>query len=309
VFFGQAVRLRCGGAHILRYFMPTTLQIMEEDLIFPCARPPKPQLPPIIVDVLQSHPVRSAVTTLSSPLSTHTHSSETRGFLSSSQSLQSSLEKSSTQDLISSQKPGYFTEHPKQERQFAVDPRDHSKLKACWEAMLAKRCIAPHIINVLPFYLSSLFQNIQSYPSLDIPLPPNPYVAQEGGNLAQGTPRDDIRSDLFSGWETQSESGESCQSEGPGRVLSSWGSMHLAKKVQTVIGCKRAMWEEWEALHGEKSALPPVIRTLRLKEMPKNATQYTKTATRDEFELAWSNWEKCVAPLTFYPFTVLTSDK
>jgi hypothetical protein len=286
--------------------VPTTLQIIEEDLIFPCAHPPKPQLPPIIA--FQSQPVHSAGTTFSSPLSTPTHSSETRGFFSSSQSLQSLAEKCSTQDLTNTQNPSNFADALKQDREFSVGPRDHSKLKSCWEAMLAKRCIAPHIINVLPFYLASLFQNLQSHPSLHIPLPPNSYAAQEGGIPAQGEPGDDIHSELFSGWETQSESGESCESGGSGRVLSSWSSMHLAKNIRTVMACKRAMWEEWAALYGDKPALPPVIRTLRLKEMPKNTTQCTKTATRDEFELAWSSWEKCVAPLVFYPFPVLTSD-
>src|SRR5262245_49546362 len=39
--------------------------------------------------------------------------------------------------------------------QSIVDTRDHSRLKACWDAMLSKRFLTSQVVNVLPLYLSS----------------------------------------------------------------------------------------------------------------------------------------------------------
>jgi hypothetical protein len=180
-----------------------------------------------------------------------------------------------------------------------LDPRDHSNLKACWDAMLTNRFLASQLVNVLPFYLSSLFSNVQSRPSLQVPLPQSSTVAESDGDSDSVSfasscswrdggvdPEHSLRpvSGIYGGAERSAEPLR--------RMEPSWVCMHLAKSVRTVVACKAAMWTEWENLYGDTRALPPVTRTARPKEFPRDITRYAKTAARDQFEQAWCNWEK-----------------
>jgi hypothetical protein len=62
--------------------------------------------------------------------------------------------------------------------------RDHSRIRASWEAMLASRFLPPQLLPVLPFYLSSTFEVVHSYPLLQVDLPSNsvkPPATQDSG--------------------------------------------------------------------------------------------------------------------------------
>ncbi|KAJ7475936.1 hypothetical protein FB451DRAFT_1245281 [Mycena latifolia] len=59
-------------------------------------------------------------------------------------------------------------------------PQDHTRLKAAWDAMLARRFLAASVVTVLPFYLSSFFENVQAHPSLQISIPPSSSLTATG---------------------------------------------------------------------------------------------------------------------------------
>jgi hypothetical protein len=62
--------------------------------------------------------------------------------------------------------------------------------------------------------------------------------------------------------------------------------MHLAKTVQTVIGCKEAIWTEFEKLYCD--SLPLVV--VRPSEL--GQTRTPKRLLQEELEQAWLNWQK-----------------
>jgi hypothetical protein len=68
--------------------------------------------------------------------------------------------------------------------------------------------------------------------------------------------------------------------------MSSLASMHLARTVRTVIGCKENIWEAYKELFWEQLSDALVVRS------PKHKKNLDGSAGRDEFEIAWSNWER-----------------
>jgi hypothetical protein len=187
------------------------------------------------------------------------------------------------------------------------DPRDHTRLKACWEAMLAGRFLPQQLLAVLPFYLSSTFVNIQTLPSLQIVLPPNSISPTMDGapHGANGKPKfRGSNQDIFvdtesssgkSSLETNSDMKSCCSSTSPSSTASQGLSpplsrMHLAKTFQTVSGCKEALWVEYEKIFTD--SVSPVTRIPRPKEKPKDIDDLMSNAKRDEFEEVWSNWHR-----------------
>ena len=189
--------------------------------------------------------------------------------------------------------PSYLQQMPRlpsvPEVDFIADPRDHARLKAAWEAMLASRFLAPKLLAVLPFYLSSIFIDIQVQPPLKVQLPPN-----SGQQSTQRRSADSVSSDLSSSGCSNS-SGFSMESTRA--FVSSCATMHLARNVETVKGCKEAIWEEYEKLYST-DAMPAVTRTARPESA---AAQSAKPSARETFELQWSSWEKyvCLSSLSY----------
>ncbi|KAF7374822.1 Methyltransf-25 domain-containing protein [Mycena sanguinolenta] len=120
-------------------------------------------------------------------------------------------------------------------------PEDHTRLKTAWDAMLSRRFLAPSLITVLPFYLSSCFENVQTHHSLQIHLPPGS-KGPENESRSSGDSED--ADTLFDGnapslggdadmYSIYSKSTRSSQ-----RTIPFWGPMHLAKTVNTVSACK-----------------------------------------------------------------------
>jgi hypothetical protein len=180
--------------------------------------------------------------------------------------------------------PSYIDSHP----------QDHSKLKIAWDEMLSTRFLAPRVISVLPFYLSSTFVNIQTHAPLRIPMPPNSSLIGEAyppGKAWSGSFDADalFKFSSYSGQisvETNNDISSLRSRKISQRRLPSWSSMHLAKTVQTVIGCKEAIWTEFEKLYCD--SLPLVV----VRPSEPGQTRTPKRLLREEFEQAWLNWQK-----------------
>ncbi|THV07344.1 hypothetical protein K435DRAFT_742431 [Dendrothele bispora CBS 962.96] len=171
-------------------------------------------------------------------------------------------------------------------------PQDHSKLKAAWDAMLSNRWLAPRLITVLPFYLSSCFVNVRSHPSLQIPLPPNSSSSEQSSRTGSLDFDPSQQFELQRTTETggrRSDSDETIpqdlQNDSHKRLLL-WAPMHLARMVNTIQACKEAIYMEYDKLHSPE--LPPVaVKDGRLL--------VKKHAAREAFEREWSNWENDMA--------------
>jgi hypothetical protein len=275
------------------------LQVMEEDPIFPCAsRPSPPFLAPLRPSVSRLELPWALQDSLASPYldSSSTLWSEPRSLTSDDQtdvlSDKSTLSLKLVTPTNASPKspvgppPAYIEQTP--EADYAPDPRDHAKLKTAWEAMLSSRFLATKPLAVLPFYLSSIFVDVQLNPPLRVLLPPN-----SDTSLDQRQSADSVSSDRVSSHSPE----DFCSnlSDRPSLSLmesfaSSCTTMHLARNVETVKGCKEAIWEEYEKLYSAGS-MPAVTRSSR----PKSAAVLSaKPSARETFETEWSVWEKLV---------------
>lgn len=168
----------------------------------------------------------------------------------------------------------------------------HTKLKAAWDAMLSSRFLAPQLITVLPFYLSSTFVNVQTLSSLQISLPPSPHERRQTSLESQSSSEyDDTLFESPPSAERQSEdvdvfSLRSTQSS-QRTVPSQCAFMHLAKTVKTITACKEAIWTEYEKLYSGR--LPPVARTARLKD---GRLDRFRHSPREDFDSEWKKWER-----------------
>jgi hypothetical protein len=278
--------------------------MIEEDLIFPCG--PRPLR--ISTDVSHGGPIspRSPSSlTLSDgwPSQSQDHSSHS--------TLPNSPEASSPDITPLSTYLGSsstFTLGPTVPSDFDEHPRNHTKLKAAWDAMLSKRFLAAQVVTVLPFYLSSAFVDVRTQLSVQIPLPPNSITDKKKGGKLYSSARNnnsgqisvdlDIHSDLkmspgkATTADAKNDSNPSSRTQSqlkfPRRVPTC-PSMHLAKTVQTVIECKESIWFEYENLYGP--AVPQIAQTVRGKD---DIPPWHHHTAREDFERAWSNWEKYV---------------
>jgi hypothetical protein len=172
----------------------------------------------------------------------------------------------------------------------------------CWDSMLAKRFLSPQLVAVLPFYLSSIFSNVRSNPSLYIPLPRSSAIRCYVDPMEEESKskwRESINADIFFDLHMPGDTAvpdmtdvSSTSSHSQRTITSSWASMHLARAVQTILACKAALWSEWASLHGDNATVTPVVRTPRLKEAPRDLGEFCKDSMKAEFEQAWSNWRK-----------------
>jgi hypothetical protein len=69
--------------------------------------------------------------------------------------------------------------------------------------------------------------------------------------------------------------------------VSTWASMHLARTMRTVIGCKENMWEAYHELFSDQLLDQPVLPSAQDSQLVN-----PPDPVRDAFEIAWSNWER-----------------
>ncbi|KAG6910860.1 hypothetical protein DXG01_007177 [Tephrocybe rancida] len=190
------------------------------------------------------------------------------------------------------------------------DLRNHLRLKAAWNSMLASRFIAENLVSVLPFYLSSLFIDVQSQPPTKVLLPPN---SKAGPDLQRSSsesfensilPSDSSftslpsppRTSNASTWSSKSAASTTALSRSPsGTSLESYTSdyarMHLANTVHVVSGCKEAIWQEYKKLfdvHVAKVVSPQA-------DAPSGYAAYSgpgnvKSSIRESFDDEWTSW-------------------
>ncbi|KAJ7593263.1 hypothetical protein C8J56DRAFT_930700 [Mycena floridula] len=280
------------------------VEIIEEDLIFPCApyTRPRQRPPPISVDFRQSDSSPSSAISVRSRSSSTLPIADNWPNSAATDAYEPSLKKRPSLSPLAEVPPPLpppqarasmwpslrstlsFESDDGTDSGHEFHPQDHSRLKAAWDSMLTNRFLTPNIINVLPFYLSSCFVDVQSHNPLQIPLPSNSThsalrLSEERSSWFDPEHQFDLTP--YSG----RKSNETADSTHDRQSFPS-ASMHLAKTVKTIVACKEALWEEYRKLYSTE--LPPVTRTSRPNEA---LSQSSESSAREGFDRAWSNWE------------------
>jgi len=279
--------------------------MIEEDLIFPCGQRPLSRTPDDTSSVETTRPGSLALSvTISQP-------EGWPAWLPNDLSNDDTLPKSPSFTPLST----YFSSHSFLLSQSTLvarydrddHPQDHTKLKAAWEAMLSNRFLTAQLVTVLPFYLSSLFVDVRTHPSIQIPLPPNSDSSSRDDRFLN---EDGSTIDLdhfsilktFSG-RTSADDSPFTQPKVSQRRVQSCASMHLAKTVQTIIECKESIWAEYDKLYGPSER---VTQSAGGKESQRSPPLRAASLTRDDFERGWSNWERWVIELIFILHILIT---
>ena len=185
-----------------------------------------------------------------------------------------------------------------------LNPLDHTRLQKAWEQMLSARFISPSPASVIPFYISTTFENILTHPPIEIELPPNSSIGGAREHALRGKRASDESSrgsgDGYSeavGKDipfptSGTASGDQDAASPP--AVTSWAPLHLAQRVRSVMECRDAIWEAYASIYqSEQLELPPAI-----VRSPVTGFDFRKksvlSTTYEAFENDWKNWEKCV---------------
>ena len=168
----------------------------------------------------------------------------------------------------------------------------HSRLKLTWETLLLNRFLPTNLLSVLPFYLSTSFVKIQTHPQLNIPLPPTSGHALPLIKTDSTLPPEDIcampadvRITPDSMFHLSALSSPSDREwKVPKATTPSSNAMHLARSVNTIKRCKEAIWHEYAVLFAANK-LPDLSYV----------SSDTAQSPKDIFELDWNNWLKYAA--------------
>ncbi|TFY53558.1 hypothetical protein EVJ58_g9389 [Rhodofomes roseus] len=272
------------------------IEIVEDDLIFPCGRAPKkakddrashstgsPSVPPngafgsvSTLSFASSPSVQSSIQS-----SEHKYVSRT-----STPPPPSAITHSSSMDSASSQ-PRQADQYTQKDPDKNVNKKDHTRLIKAWDAMLHGRFLAPQVSSILPFYLSTSFRDIRMMPSLHILLPPSTEQlnsSKESFDLpGQGKESPEDLAELYLSLQLHGNrlsvdrtAGASKAPKQPWKhaTIASWASIHLARCLNTIRACKDAMWDAY--VEGRGFGARPEADEGHL---------------RDDFETAWNNWE------------------
>ncbi|KAF5382161.1 hypothetical protein D9615_004452 [Tricholomella constricta] len=299
------------------------IEVIEEDPIFPCAQPPqrasrtRPRPSQISIDLppFNSLPSgtlssKSTMTVMSDPWSATLDERFELNSPKSTYTLNSFTQSTapSPQPTLSELHP-YLSYTPREpsmsEPNRTPDPRDHSKLKAAWDAMLYSRFLAANPLSVLPFYLSSSFVDVKSNPPLKVLLPPN--SSADGASTSRSSAESCPESATIGDYSVYPATNETCSAStrssksDPSATASPfgeaqcpfsmfWSTMHLANTVHKVTGCKEAIWNEYKVLYDSDG--PLVTRTARPDEA---RAMSTKSSTRETFDDEWASWQNDMA--------------
>lgn len=161
-----------------------------------------------------------------------------------------------------------------------LHPQDHSRLERSWELMLSDQFICGSVLSILPLYIQTVFQDVQTFPHWKVLLPSNSkgvleHVSQtlqvreeEGYHLKNNTPL------------VPSSSGST--SLAGDLMLQKWASMHLARVVNQIQECKARVEEQYDKLYSDH----PLYRPRPVVEDPNDSTPWLS-----DFETCWRNWE------------------
>ena len=171
-------------------------------------------------------------------------------------------------------------------------PQDHTRLKTAWDEMLNTRFLSPNPLSVIPFYLTSMFSVTAHTPVL-ISLPPNSGVHPSlRSPQSMGSLRSPDRGAMFDFFPALSNRSIKTDGFSMPTTTFSLGSrpqpatMHLAKIISVIKGCKQAIWSEYEKLYS-KEVLNILARTAPDEEY---ASQPYNCLIYRAFEIDWNNW-------------------
>ena len=159
-------------------------------------------------------------------------------------------------------------------------PRDHRRICESWKDMLNHHFIAPPV-SILPFYLNSIFAQVTPQPPLRLDLPPNSSLS--------GLPRPTGSLGSPTGFYILNSADEGVKSQGNLSISytlpESVAPLQLARQVHTIIACKDAIWDRYQALYSKSSTVSDVTISKKERNIKSNTA-------RDEFEFHWDNWVK-----------------
>lgn len=177
--------------------------------------------------------------------------------------------------------------------------QDHAKLKRAWEEMLGQRFLTHKLLTVLPFYISSLFSQVQVHPTMSVLLPPPSSLSSPAYELDAELENEDeneahlrwleaMRSGAvqLNGPASRKESSAALRQRPPVATVKKWNKLHLARQVRLITACKEAIWQAYQTLDVEDEGGYPARG-----EPPKDEL-------RDEFDRNWEDWEECVSLLS-----------
>lgn len=148
--------------------------------------------------------------------------------------------------------------------------------------MLNVRFINPQVLAVLPFYLQAAFEEVQSQPGIQFVLPPpsrvvcSPTSSDSSSHLSMESSSSSTLVDSGSGTSSPTELHRLPDASNPSNtdtMNDMRARMHLSRLVETVRGCKEAIWTEYEKLHLLERAIP------------------NSRLDRDDFDMHFHNWE------------------
>lgn len=240
--------------------------MVEDDLTFPCGPMPYPS------------PAESVL------LST---TSSSDSILGSSQSSLTTPVSAKPRDHTNLLIPNYsigdletLSLLPPTHHENKFSPRDHRRICESWKDMLNHHFIAPPV-SILPFYLSSIFAQVAPQPTLQLKLPPNSPI--------DGLPQPAQRPESPIGFRILNSTNEGINSQESLSISyvlpESVAPLQLARQVHTVIACKDAIWDRYQALYSKSSTVSDVTISKKERNIKSNTA-------RDEFEFHWDNWVK-----------------
>lgn len=285
---------------LIEYVLTFSHQIIEEDLIFPAGPTPSPSPP---VDS-ESQSLRTSGGSTSSTTSNYPSSSSNRsrpshsgmppapsGVASTSRA-QSTPRRTShaVGSQASAHTPLPLTMDSTSPPDFRPDPRDHSRLRESWEALISRRFLASKLTSILHLHLTGTFARVHVHPLIQIPLPPNSAQAKPGEGRSvdaeltddEGFGEEQSAADSRAFLSVSSSQRAAAQQtpgfyEGLTLADLSWiegsGPMHLACVVKTIEGCQEALWQEYQELFAREP-------------------RCGDNTPREDFEMYWDNWLK-----------------
>lgn len=247
-------------------------QVIDEDLLFPGHRWPKPKtngkVPPVPRRRCESSMVPSSAGSDSHfTRAPDTRSADAKTSLHNTVHTDGGYELNNPEDLPSSSQ-GMF------------DIVDHSRLTRAWHEMLESQWISASVTSVLPFYLSVTFPSFRALPTLKIvgPASPSSFPSQQSLDpepfrcLRHTTVKNDAGSPVT--WLPQNNA--------PPHFIPSEAPLHLLRMVNIVTSCKEAIWGVYNKLYcGDP-------RPRRPNDVPGKTNVFTM---REEFDQHWLKWE------------------
>ncbi|KAI1796852.1 hypothetical protein LXA43DRAFT_984831 [Ganoderma leucocontextum] len=279
-----------------------TLEMIEEDLLFPAGRtrkqdvqPPKRTSTVSGVSIrrppnerIRSDSMASKLTTLTTNTMHTTHTTLSTLSSASSSDLMFTTEhtcNSTSLDTCASSSSLRLDSGPDMFLQ------DHARLKDAWKEMLERRFLAHKLLTVIPFYLSSTFSNAHVHPTMHIILPApscvrDPLMTErevdwEGDHLTQWL--DDMRSSavhINGDQPPKGASSSALRARPSAAMVANWNTLHLGRQVRLITACKEAIYDAYRLLD---------LRSGKGDEL--DADDPPRGDLREEFERDWENWE------------------